>query len=205
MVPVLVKLARIVVVVPDPERLMVPAFPKVVIGQAPERLSMPEAPLVTPPLPAKVVVADIVPLLVSLIVAPFTVNVAEVNIALLVVLPVIVRDGIEMGFAEPLMVWVAPLIVYSPLPAVSVPLTTRLRFIPTVRLLFVRVAPEFTVRLATNVAALIVTVLVLVPSPMVTFGRVPVAVKAPILTVPVKRIVPGPFTPYIVAAPPLFE
>ena len=169
-----------------------------VIEHVPERLRVWEELFVTPPVPVNVVVAEIVPSFVSLIVAPVTVNVAEVNIPLLVVLPLIVREGIEMGFAEPLMVWVAPLIVYNPLPAFSVPLTTRLRLMPTVRVLLVKIAPELTVRFATRVFALIVTVLVLVPLPMVTLGLVPDGVRDPKLAVPVKRMVPGPFTPFVV-------
>ena len=83
------------------------------------------------------------------------------------------------------------------------PLTERFPLIPTVKVVSVRMAFALTVRSATSVFAPIVTVLVLLPSPTVTFGLVPVGVKLPKLAVPVKRMVPGPFTPLVVV--PLFE
>ena len=78
-----------------------------------------------------------------------------------------------------------------------------LPLIPTVNVVFVSVAFALTVRFATKVGAVILTVFVLVPFPIVTLGLVPVGVRVPKLVVPVKRIVPGPFTPLDVV--PLFE
>lgn len=69
-------------------------------------------------------------------------------------------------------------------------------------MVLVNVAFVLTVRVAIRVAAVIVTVFVLDPSPIVMFGAVPVGVRAPKLAAPVKRMVPGPFTPLVVV--PLF-
>jgi len=136
---------------------------------------------------------------VRTIAAPVTVNaVAQVKVPLLVYDPVNVADGMVIIF-DPLKVLVAPLKVYSPVPAVSEPFTTRFPLIPTEKVVFVRVAFVFTVRSPINVAAPIVTVFVLVPSPMVTLGRLaPVAVKTPKVAVPVNCMVPGPLTPLVV-------
>ncbi len=76
-------------------------------------------------------------------------------------------------------------------------------FIPTVYEALLKVAFALTVRFVTYVAAVIVTVFVLVPSPMVTFGLVLDGEKLPILVVPVNKIVPGPTTPWVVV--PAFE
>ena len=69
-VPVFVKLATAVVVVPAAERLIIPALVRVVIAHepapAPLKLSVPVPLLVNPPVPDSAVAAVIVPLLVSI-------------------------------------------------------------------------------------------------------------------------------------------
>ena len=61
----------------------------------------------------------------------------------------------------------------------------------------VKLAPLLIVR-AAHVVPVKVTVFVLEPSPMVTLGFVPEGVRAPMLTLPVNRIVPAPVIPLVV-------
>lgn len=60
----------------------------VVMPEEPPMLSTPVAPLITPPVPLSAVVAEMVPLLVSLMEAPLTVRVAADNVPALVRFPV---------------------------------------------------------------------------------------------------------------------
>lgn len=84
-VPVLVKLPAPVVVVPVPERSTVPALARVAIEQLPLKFNVAAAAFVSPPVPAKVPLGVIVPVLVNVTPTPVTVKVVpDVKAPLLV-------------------------------------------------------------------------------------------------------------------------
>ena len=86
---------------------------------------------------------------------------------------------------------------------VTVPLFVKLPATVTVLIVAFNVAPTLIVKLLTKELAKTEIVLVLIPSPIITLGLVPVGVKIPKLVVPVNKIVPGPLTPLVVV--PRFE
>jgi hypothetical protein len=101
-VPVFVKLARAVVVVPAPERLIIPLLVRVVTEQVPLRAIVPVAAFVNMPVPAKAVAIVNELLLVRVTAAPVTVTLGIVNV--------------------PISAWLLVLNVCMPVLAVKVPL-----------------------------------------------------------------------------------